>query len=313
MRKFIISDLHGNGEVYDSIMAYLDNLSNEEEIELYINGDLIDDGFDAYRMILDVKERIEGKGSVKIHFLGGNHEWMMYQALKDRKPGKIIDQNSDWMHCGGWTVEGELDQLENYDEMCDALRDFTGSLNIVHVFDEKILNKPILLVHGQAPKDVSLVQPLRIKDDTPQVFDAVWKREYEYGIFGISIIGTNRIGNDQYFTIVGNTPIDDPKGFDYRVKEDDSYFNIDGGCHAYAKGYFDYDHVPLVEVKDNELSILVFNHNNEIISGYTFDGTTVPMSEEELVQSRSFLNPELNGNGERNKQLLMELKRDGAL
>ena len=34
MRKFIISDLHGNGEVYDSIMAYLDNISLKEKVEL---------------------------------------------------------------------------------------------------------------------------------------------------------------------------------------------------------------------------------------------------------------------------------------
>ena len=27
MRKFIISDLHGNGEVYDSIIGYLENIS----------------------------------------------------------------------------------------------------------------------------------------------------------------------------------------------------------------------------------------------------------------------------------------------
>ena len=55
MRKFIVSDLHGNGEVYDSIMAYLENISLSEEVELYINGDLIDRGLDSYRMLEDVK------------------------------------------------------------------------------------------------------------------------------------------------------------------------------------------------------------------------------------------------------------------
>ncbi len=44
MRKFIVSDIHGFGNFYYSIMNYLDKLSEHEEIELYINGDLIDRG-----------------------------------------------------------------------------------------------------------------------------------------------------------------------------------------------------------------------------------------------------------------------------
>ena len=313
MRKFIVSDIHGNGEVYDSIMAYLDNLSLKEPVELFIDGDLIDWGLDSYRVLLDVKERVEGRGNVKIHYLGGNHEHMMHQALKDRKPGEVISFQSDWMFEGGWTIEGELDQQKNYDEACDSLRDFVGSLKVLHVFDEKILEKPIVLVHGQAPKDIEKVQSMRIKDDTPEVFDAVWKREYEYGLFGLSVIGTNRVGRDDCFTIVGNYPVKEKEGFKYRVTEKDSYFDIDGGCYPYAKGDFSYDHVPLVEVKDNHLSILVFNHNNEITQGYTFDGKSVPMSEEELQKKRAYLNPELNGNGEKNKQMIMEFKKDGIL
>ena len=86
MRKFIISDLHGNGEVYDSVMAFLESISMEEKVELYINGDLIDWGFDSYRMLLDIQERMKGKGNVKIHYLGGNHEWLLHQAMKNKKP-----------------------------------------------------------------------------------------------------------------------------------------------------------------------------------------------------------------------------------
>jgi UDP-2,3-diacylglucosamine pyrophosphatase LpxH len=84
VRKFIISDLHGNGEVYDSIMAYLDNISLKEKVELFINGDLIDYGFQSFDMIMDVMDRMKGKGNVQIHYLGGNHELMMHQALKAR-------------------------------------------------------------------------------------------------------------------------------------------------------------------------------------------------------------------------------------
>ena len=61
MRQFIVSDLHGNGEVYDSIMSYLENISINDVVHLYINGDLIDRGLDSFRMLEDVIERVDGK------------------------------------------------------------------------------------------------------------------------------------------------------------------------------------------------------------------------------------------------------------
>ena len=34
MRKFIISDIHGNGDLYYSVMSYLENISKEDEVTL---------------------------------------------------------------------------------------------------------------------------------------------------------------------------------------------------------------------------------------------------------------------------------------
>ena len=36
MKKFIVSDLHGNGNVYLSIMNYLENVYKDENLILYI-------------------------------------------------------------------------------------------------------------------------------------------------------------------------------------------------------------------------------------------------------------------------------------
>ena len=47
MRKFIISDIHGNGNLYYSVMSYLENISKCEDVTLYINGDLIDRGLES--------------------------------------------------------------------------------------------------------------------------------------------------------------------------------------------------------------------------------------------------------------------------
>ena len=304
MRKFIISDLHGNGDVYDSIMGYLDNISLTDEVELYINGDLIDRGLDGFSMLIDVIERIAGKGDVTIHYLGGNHELMMYEALNKRKPGKSVSKFCDWMLNGGGIIEGELDVLEeDGEELCDSLRDFLGELELYKIFDEKINNKNILLVHACPPEKVFDDCHLKIKDNNKEVFDTVWKREYEdTGIFFLNPLFKNNLGKDGYFVIKGHTPLKDVRGFDY--DPDQNYLNIDGGCSYYACGMFGIDHVPLVEIKEDKLEILVFNHNNEIVDGYEFDGEVKPMSDEELNNKDKYIDHQYDNSAEINKLLI---------
>lgn len=305
MKKYIISDLHGNGEVYDSIMGYLDNVSLVEDIELYINGDLIDRGLDGFRMLNDVIDRINNKDSFKIHYLGGNHELMMYQALKKRKPGGSINHFCDWMNNGGWIIEGELDALED-ESMIDNYKDFLGELELYKKFDEKINDNNILLVHASAPYEVHDNCHLKIKDDNDEVEDVVWKREWEYGgFFFPEPLYKNNLKKDGYFIIKGHTPLKELQGFVYDAEQ--NFMNIDGGCAYYATGNFDVDHIPLVEVKDNKLEILIFNHNNEIIDGYYFDGEITTMSEEDLSKKDIFIDHKYDNCSEKNKTLIKEL------
>ena len=56
MKKYVVSDLHGNGDIYDSIMTYLEHVSENEPLILYINGDLIDRGSDSMRMLKDIMD-----------------------------------------------------------------------------------------------------------------------------------------------------------------------------------------------------------------------------------------------------------------
>ena len=311
MRKFIVSDLHGNGEVYDSIMAYLENISIMDEVELFINGDLIDRGFDGYRMLVDVMERTQGKGNISIHYLAGNHELMMYQALKERIPGAGINPWCDWMRNGGWVIEGELDLLQDGEKKCEELKNYLSSLKIYQCFEEKINGNPLLLVHAQAPSYIKNICDVTIGDDDFFVDQAVWTRREERG-FGIfspgPIIGYNRIGLDGYLTIIGHTPVKQFPGFLYQKEE--NFINIDGGCAPYAMGLFECDHVPLVEIEKDKLSILIFNHNNEIVDGYFFDRDISHMDSIELEKRKVFLNPIYNGNGEKNKQLILDYVRE---
>lgn len=311
MRKYIVSDLHGNGEVYDSIIGFLDNISLIDEVELYINGDLIDRGLDGYRMLEDVKERCEGKGNIKIHYLGGNHELMMYQALKKRKPGEAIYHWCDWINNGGWIIEGELDAREDGEEKMEEFKSFLGNLKIYQKFNEMIDGNKLILVHAQAPDNILDECNMFIKDDNMEVENAVWTREeiredlfFYYG----DVIGYNRIGKEGYLTIKGHTPVDDIRGFSYNKEQ--NYLNIDGGCARYAYGYFEYDHIPLVEILEDKLKILIFNHNNQIIDGYYFDGKIKVMNEEELLIEDTFIDHSYDNCSERNKQLIKKIMED---
>lgn len=311
MKKFIVSDLHGNGEVYDSIMGYLENIALIDDVELYINGDLIDRGLDSFRMLEDVIGRINGDGNIKIHYLGGNHELMMYQALIERKPGKAFDYWSDWMCNGGWIIEGELDFREDGEEKCTEFKEFLGGLNIYHKFDEIIDGNRLLLVHAQAPKEVLNICNMKIADNNKRVSDAVWTREEirdNFLFFATDVLGYNVIGKEGYLTIIGHTPIKNAIGFKYNKKN--NYLNIDGGCASYALGHFEYDHVPLVEVLDNKLALIIFNHSNEIIDGYYFDGNIIKMARDELDIKRRFIDHSCDGKGEEAKRLIKEVIND---
>lgn len=85
MRKFIISDIHGNGNIYYSIMTYLDNISKKEKIVLYINGDLIDRGYESAEILLDVKKRMESNNFLKILTFNNNNEIIYGNYFKDYK------------------------------------------------------------------------------------------------------------------------------------------------------------------------------------------------------------------------------------
>ena len=286
MRKFIISDIHGLGNVYYSIMGYLDNINKLEPIELYINGDLIDRGIESAEILLDIKKRIETPNHYKITYLGGNHELLMYQLYKDRKKGKSTYFNS-WYDNGGDITDWGLEELLETKEKILEVVEFIANLKIYHKLNEKINSKNIVIVHAACPLTVKDTCDLRIKDDNEEVFYYTWTREDDpFMPFRC------RIGNKKYFTIVGHTPNNNKYGYEYH--QNGNYLNIDGGCAPYAKGFFEYDHYPLVEIKDGYLKILTFNNNNEIIYGNFFkDYKSISLTAEELNRERTYLNKKL--------------------
>lgn len=280
MKKYIVSDLHGNGNIYRSIMKYLENVNKNNELILYINGDLIDRGNDSADMLLDVIKKIKNKEGFEIKYLGGNHELMMYRALKE---SMRIMELSIWFSNGGGITNDALINLVSKKEK-EEIINFISELDIYYKFKEKLDNKQIVLVHAKCPEEIKDVCDLKIKDND-KISDYVWKREDD-----LSVILNENLGNKDYFTIIGHTPVMNKKGYYY--EKDYDCLNIDGGCGSYAYGFKNYDHTPLVEIdeENNRLIILTFNNNNEIIYGNYFQNKkSIPMTEDELQMYKKYI------------------------
>lgn len=283
MRNFIVSDIHGNGNLYYSVMNYVENISKDDEATLYINGDLIDRGKDSAIILLDLIKRINDKDNhFNIVYLGGNHELLMYQTFRKRIRGLPVFFN-DWYRNGGEVTDKGLEEILGDKDKILEVVDFIANLDLYHVFDEKIDDKNIILVHAASGISLEKIGNLKIKDNNRNVDYMVWTREDDYS-FPFRV----KIGNKDYFSIIGHTSNNSRFGFIYNKKE--NYLNIDGGSAPYVLGYEEYNHFPLVEVKDGYLKILTFNGNNDIIYGNYFkDYKRIPFSEEELNSERKKL------------------------
>ena len=288
MRKFIISDIHGNGNLYYSVMSYIENVSKTDEVTLYINGDLIDRGSDSGEILLDIIRRINDvNNSFKIVYLGGNHELLMYEVFKKRKKLINVSERNDWYLNGGRVTDNQLYDLLHDKDRLFEVADFIGGLKIYHKFEEKIGKDNILLIHACAPMKVKDECDLKISDNENDIEYLLWTRKDDP-----FIPFRCRIGNYKDFSIVGHTP--NNCTFGYFCDENEKYLNIDGGCAYYVSGRKEYNHYPLVEIKDGYLKILTFNSNNEITYGNYFENyNSTLLSDKELEYERSLLNKEL--------------------
>ena len=213
---------------------------------------------------------------------------MMYQTAISRKNDKIWPQFCQWFINGGGITAHRLKELVDIKEELEII-DFVSNLDIYYKFKEKLNDKRIVLVHAKCPNEVKEVCDLKIKDNTREVSKLVWTRDED-----LSLILKDSLGNKDYFTIIGHTPVINKKG--YNFYKEYNCLNIDGGCGAYAYGYVNYDHTPLVEIdeKNNRLIILTFNNNNEIIYGnYFTHNISLKMSENELEEKRKYIDKDV--------------------
>ena len=291
MRNFIVSDLHGNGYVYDSIINFLTNIEEygNDSVCLYVNGDLIDIGINSGSMLVDIFKRIEDKDSINIEYLAGNHEQMLYKTYlltKDLDYDEFLNKIDyptvlNWIKANyGYVTRDYL--LKNYrkEDICKLIEN-VGYLNIYHKFNDLIDDKEILLVHACPIRTMNKNESILLNENSPRVDITlnVRREDVHFNLFD-----RNKIN------IIGHTANFNFPGFLY--DKACSILNIDGGSKEF--GYYEnrynpnnailfkdydeffknslknYSHVPLVEIdsKNNRLNIFIFNHLNEIIDGY---------------------------------------------
>lgn len=275
MKKFIVSDLHGDGEAYKIILNFLENIQefSDEDIELYINGDLIDRGKQSVEMLFDVKKRIENNANsrIKIYYLAGNHEQLLYQNILSNRPDSL------WFFRNGGNVTYAGLQKLSFKKK-QELRKFLGDLELFHCFEEKVNKMPILLAHAAAPRFLN--SKLRLSDENSVVYDTLWSR----------LSDKRRLGKDGFFTIVGHTPISEGNGIKY-FPNDNSVI-IDGGCGVYVNNKIGcVDHFPVVEVRDNSLIFIVLNHSNDVRNCFKFNGEFSRLGDEYYDLYRDLLKP----------------------
>ncbi len=159
---YVLSDIHGNTERFNSIMELI-NLQPEET--LYILGDVVDrypDGIKLLRKIIKMDN---------VKMLLGNHEYMMLNALDPISERDEWEQERTlrlWYRNGGFVTHNYLKHIrkEIRREVFDFLRKLPVNIKI-EVGDQKFL-----LVHGSPLENYSWIFR---EYETKEKF-AVWER-----------------------------------------------------------------------------------------------------------------------------------------
>lgn len=237
-RYFVMSDLHGQGGYYDWIISDLEKQQQADQtkkIVLIINGDIIDRGPDSIRMLIDVMERVKGKrGNIEVIMLPGNHEMMMYEALKYLKEHDTWDNRGNtnsgiWFAPSNHGYDTALDFIKLSQKEQNDIYDFLGSLPLCCTLKSNDLNENSYGIIHAAPFSNIMTIP---DEKIPKLSQIVSEKGYK----GVRLCLTIRKGDNGVtslavpgcISIVGHTPCDWKNGFE--IQEDGKVLMIDGGC-----------------------------------------------------------------------------------
>lgn len=214
MSTYVMSDLHGNYEAYQKMLA---KINFQQEDMLYILGDILDRGPNPIQIILDLMKR------PNVEIIAGNHCVMACECFKfllseiteeniSQIDGAVIEKLLNWQENGAKTTMDEFYQCDKalQKEIVEFISDF-------EVYDEiEVGDKTFVLVHAGL-KNFSPDRELWDYD----LNELVWERaDYEQRYFEDKYVIT---GHTPTMLIQNNTA----PGFIYQANH---HIAIDCGC-----------------------------------------------------------------------------------
>lgn len=259
VRNFVVSDLHGQGQIYSSIISTLEDEQRRypnEKIVLYINGDIIDRGPNSIPMLLDVMDRVKKrKGNIEVKMLAGNHELIMLEAIEKKVNGKWNDWSTWFLGSNGGQVSSKQFDALPVSKQQEVI-DFLENLPLNKVFDDPILgDRGVVIAHASAV-DTRGIKTLKDILGNRQLSDVLWVRKK-------SGYNCAPVGRTNYLSIIGHTPT---RSRHIEYDQDDNVLYIDCGCAKITHNPDLNILVPLVELnyRGNCLNVLHFDRNGKI-------------------------------------------------
>ena len=164
MATYVLSDIHGHLDYFEDILR---KIKFSKEDTMYIIGDCIDRGPNPIGLLKRVKEL------KNVHFLLGNHEQMMLQAIKDKNQQAL----HNWLANGGSVTFEQFAALPKSEQ--DDLINWLYSRPIA--IPELIVNdKKYFLAHASHPLFYLDKTLYYSEADDFDVFHILWSRDYEY-------------------------------------------------------------------------------------------------------------------------------------
>lgn len=157
---YVLSDIHGNGRRFASIMKQIDL---KPEDTLYILGDVVDRHPDGIRILKKIMAMPNAK------MLLGNHEYMLLRALGQPYDDNFDDGNAlaHWYRNGGQVTHNHLKRIRK--SARQEILDFLGGLPLC--FDIRVGERNYKLVHAAPMEDFD-----RDPKYKNPIHFSVWKR-----------------------------------------------------------------------------------------------------------------------------------------
>lgn len=218
---YVMSDIHGNKDAFDSILKKI-NLSENDE--LYILGDIIDRnpyGIELIQRIMNMPN---------VHMILGNHEYMMMDALGFpyepdgcTNDASIEELRAQWFMNGGDITNDAWEKLSESEQ--ESIKEYL--LNLPLGYDVNIDGRLFKLVHA-FPVEIFD----HLKEEYPNEFPesrayfSVWERDM------ISLLSAA----EEFTTVFGHTPTCHLTGDEMPMKiyHNNGIIGIDCGA-AYRK------------------------------------------------------------------------------